>query len=142
MIKQVSIFIENSEGQLADVTEILGKNDIDIRALHIAESTDFGVLRLIVNDCEKASGVLSENVYVSTMTEVAAVSVPDRPGALSEVLRYLQENQLDISYMYSVFSRISGRAFMVIKVDDPLLAEDILMKKGIHIAQKEELDIK
>ena len=101
-IHQISVFLENRAGQLAEITGILSEHQVDLRALNIAETSDYGVLRLIVSDAQKASSVLLEHGFILTMTPVTAVAVPDRPGGLSELLRVLSEAQIDIEYMYSV----------------------------------------
>lgn len=141
MFDQISIFLENSRGQLAGVTGILAREGIDIRALNIAESSDYGVLRIITNDAGKTVRVLSENGFIASESDVVGLRLEDRPGSLCEALTILSDNNLDISYMYSIFSQVSGSCFMIMKLADPVLAERILTEKGLSVATKEELFI-
>ncbi|HLO26103.1 MAG TPA: ACT domain-containing protein, partial [Geobacteraceae bacterium] len=98
-VEQISIFIENKSGRLAEIARILGDTGINIRALSLADTTDFGILRLIVNDREKAKLVLKENGFTVSKTEVVAVEVPDRPGGLSEILQTLDSESINVEYM-------------------------------------------
>ncbi|MCI8680512.1 MAG: ACT domain-containing protein [Oscillospiraceae bacterium] len=104
-IHQISVFLENRAGQLADITAILSESRVDLRAINIAETADYGVLRLIVDDAQRASAVLLERGFILTMTPVVAVAVPDRPGGLSEVLQIISREGIDVEYMYSVFGQ-------------------------------------
>ena len=142
MINQISVFLENRAGQLADITDTLAANGIDIRALNIAETSDYGVMRIITNDSEKTMEILNGAGFIASETKAAAVAVPDRPGALAEVLRLLSDASMDVEYMYSIFSQLEGRAFMVIKVRDAEAAEKLLSEKGIYIAKQEDLDVR
>lgn len=142
MINQISVFLENRAGQLADITGTLASHGIDIRALNIAETSDYGVMRIITDDSEKTMKILNDAGFIASETRAAAVAVSDRPGALSEVLGVLSEADMDVEYMYSIFSQLEGRAFMVIKVKDPEKAEVLLAGKGIYIARQEDLDVR
>jgi len=142
MIHQISVFLENRAGQLADITGVLAENKIDIRALNIAETSDYGLLRLVVADCDKTVEALKEHGYVSSVTDVVTIAVPDRPGALAEALRVLESRKMDVQYMYSIFSRLEGKAYMVMKFDDPDAAEKALSENGILVASGKELEIK
>lgn len=142
MINQISVFLENRAGQLADITGTLAENGIDIRALNIAETSDYGVMRIITNDSEKTMEILNGAGFIASETKAATVAVPDHPGALAEVLKYLAEASMDVEYMYSIFSQLEGRAFMVIKVKDAAAAEKLLSEKGIYIAKQEDLDVR
>lgn len=142
MINQISVFLENRAGQLADITGTLAANGIDIRALNIAETSDYGVMRIITNDSEKTMEILSGAGFIASETKAAAIAVPDHPGALAEVLTILSDASMDVEYMYSIFSQLEGRAFMVIKVNDAEAAERLLSGKGIYIAKKEDLDVR
>ncbi|EJW90695.1 amino acid-binding ACT domain-containing protein, partial [gut metagenome] len=99
-VKQISVFLENKPGKLADFTDVLFKNGIDMRALSLAEAEDFGIVRMIVDDIYHASTVLREEGYVFSITKVLAVAIPDEPGGLSRVIRVLGENQVNVEYMY------------------------------------------
>lgn len=129
-LKQISVFLENRTGQLAEITSILAANNIDLRALHISETSDYGVLRLIASEWEKAEKVLNEKEIVSKISSVIAVSVPDKPGGLCSLLNVLSDNNIDISYMYSVFGKHNGGANMVFKVADVENVEKILQENG------------
>ena len=109
-IHQISVFLENRSGQLAEITATLSENHVDLRAISIAETADYGVLRLIVDDAQRASSILLEHGFILTMTPVVAVAVPDRPGGLSQVLGVLSAAGMDIEYMYSVFGQKNGLA--------------------------------
>ena len=114
-IHQISVFLENRSGQLAEITATLSENHVDLRAISIAETADYGVLRLIVDDAQRASSILLEHGFILTMTPVVAVAVPDRPGGLSQVLGVLSAAGMDIEYMYSVFGQKNGLAYMIFR---------------------------
>lgn len=141
MIRQISVFLENRAGQLADITGVLAADGIDIRALNIAETADYGLLRLVVGDSGKAEEVLKTHGYVASLTDVVAIAVPDRPGALAEALKVLESSRMDVQYMYSIFSRREGKAYMIMKMEDPSAAERILSENGILVASGSELEI-
>lgn len=132
-LKQISIFVENHAGQLAEVTSELAKNSIDLRALHISETTDYGVLRLIASEWERAEKILREQGILVTTTDVVSVSVADQPGGLSSLLSVLAKDNIDISYMYSVFGKKNGGANMVLKVADVAKVEKLLKDNGFSI---------
>ena len=118
IVHQISIFLENRAGQLAQVTRVLADNAIDMRAISIAETTDYGVLRLIVDDAEKATNILLANGFILSMTPVHVVAVPDTAGGLAPVLEAIAEGNLDIEYMYSLFTHKEGKAYMVFRNSD------------------------
>ena len=101
-IHQISVFLENRAGQLAEITALLAKNNIDLRAINIAETSDYGVLRLIASHEPEACRVLRENGFIFSASEVVAVGVPDEPGGLSRLLQLLAERQIDVQYMLSL----------------------------------------
>ena len=140
-IHQISVFLENRAGQLAEITGILSDNHIDLRALNIAETADYGVLRLITSDAQKASAVLLEHGFILTMTPVTAVAVPDRPGGLSELLRTLSAAQIDIEYMYSVFGQKEGLAYMIFRVADTEKLDAVLAESGLGAVTGESLGV-
>ena len=142
IVHQISIFLENRAGQLAQVTRVLADNAIDMRAISIAETTDYGVLRLIVDDAEKATSVLLANGYVLSMTPVHVVAVPDQPGGLVPVLEALAEGDLDIEYMYSLFTHMEGKAYMVFRNSNEEKFISLLAAHGVKLATKEELGLK
>ncbi len=116
-IQQLSVFLENRPGQLCEVTELLAKNNVDMQALNIAETTDYGVLRLIVDAPKKAEDILREHGFIVRETTVVQSPVPDKPGGLNAVLRAIAEADIDIEYMYSVMGQRNGLAYMVFRVD-------------------------
>ena len=142
IVHQISIFLENRAGQLAQVTRVLADNSIDMRAISIAETSEYGVLRLIVDDAEKATAVLLENGYILSMTPVTVVAVPDQPGGLVPVLEALAEGDLDIEYMYSLFTHREGKAYMVFRIADEAKFIQLLAAHGVALADKEELGLK
>ncbi len=140
-IPQISVFLENKAGQLADITKILSDNQVNMRAINIAETADYGVLRLIVNDAQKASAILLEQGFILTMTPVVGVAVPDAPGGLSKVLGMISTAGIDVEYMYSVFGQKDGQACMIFRVADTESLAAVLNKNGIAIITGEDLGI-
>ena len=141
-IHQISVFLENRSGQLAEITRLLADANVDIRALSIAETADYGLARMIVDDSAKASSILLQHGDILSMTPVWAVEVPDRPGGLAEMLGVLAENNVDVEYMYSLFTHKDGHAYMVMRISDEPKFLDALGSKGIKIMTKEELQLK
>lgn len=139
MAKQISIFLENKEGRLAHVTRILGEAGINIRALSIADTSDFGILRIIVNDPYKTFQVLHEAGFTVSETEVLAVQVPDTPGGLADVLEQLSQENLNIEYLYAVLGSSSDQALIIFKVEDNEKAQQTFEKRGIKFLSDEEL---
>jgi len=138
-VEQISIFLENKAGRLAEVTGILGREDINIRALALADTSDFGILRLIVNDHEKAKQVLKEQGFTVGRTEVVAVEVEDRPGGLNNILQILFENGINVEYMYAFVEKSGENAVLIFRFDDPDMAITILLNAGIKILTGEEV---
>ncbi len=126
ILKQIAVFLENRTGELAAITGLLAANGVDLRALNIAETSDYGIIRFISGDQRKAAAVLSEKDYVLSVSEVSAVVVPDRPGGLAGFLALMKEEEINVGYMYSVFSEKAGRAVMILRVEDPEKLERIL----------------
>lgn len=141
-IHQISVFLENRTGQLAEITRLLADNHIDIRAISIAETSDYGLARMIVDDSHKASEVLLRHGDILSMTPVWAVEVPDRPAGLAEVLAVLAENHVDVEYMYSLFTHKEGLAYMVMRVSDEPRFLSTLGDRKIRIVGMEELGLK
>lgn len=138
-VTQISVFLENRAGQLSNITRVLSENGVDLRAINIAETADYGVLRLIPADAQKASAVLLENGFIMAMTPVIAVAVPDRPGGLNSLLEALSEENIGIEYMYSVFSSNSGEALMVLQVGEAEKVADILSKHEFKTVTIDEI---
>lgn len=132
-VKQISVFLENKSGRLADVTKILGENGINISALSIADTTDFGILRLIVSDPEKAEKVLREKKFTVSTTEVIALEVSDDPGGLADALEILKEEDISVEYLYAFTGKSQGGAMVLFRVEEPHKAAEKLSKRGIKI---------
>ena len=137
--EQISVFIENKSGRLAEVTRILGEAQINIRALSLADTSDFGILRLIVNDRERAKIVLKENGFTVAKTEVVAVEVPDRPGGLFQILRQLESQAINVEYMYAFVERLSENAVIIFRFDETDKAIKTLLDNGFNILEGEQL---
>lgn len=138
-VKQISVFLENKSGRLAQVTRALGENDINIRALSIADTTDFGILRLIVNDPVLAYRILKDKGFTVSITDVIAVEVIDKPGGLADVLAVLQGVDINIEYLYAFLQKISNAAFVVFRVEQLDEAIKVLQEKGIKILPEQEV---
>ena len=142
MVYQISAFLENRAGQFAEITKILAENSIDLRAISIAETADYGILRMIVDDAQKATSVLMQHGYLLSMTPVLVVAVPDQPGGVATILATLAEGNIDIEYMYSLFTHREGRAYMVMKVSDEPKFLGVLGEHRIKVMTKDELGLK
>lgn len=141
-IHQISVFLENRTGQLAEIAKLLADNNIDIRALSIAETSDYGLARMIVDDAHKASAVLLAHGDILSMTPVWAVEVPDAPGGLADLLSLLAQEQIDVEYMYSLFTHREGLAYMVMRVSNEPKFLGALGDRKIRIVSAEELGLK
>ena len=141
-IHQISVFLENRAGQLAEITRLLADAHVDIRAISIAETADYGLARLIVDDSHKASRILLEHGDILSMTPVWAVEVPDHPGGLAELLGVLAEAHVDIEYMYSLFTQQEGHAYMVMRISDEPRFLSTLGDRCIRVMSKANLGLK
>lgn len=139
-IEQISIFIENREGRLAEVTAILRDANVNIRALSLADTTDYGVLRLIVNDNEKAETALKKEGFTVGKTQVLAVEVKDVPGGLNSILDPLYENEINLEYMYSFASPRCKNSVMIFRLDDHDKALKIFEQKNIKVIPDTEIN--
>jgi hypothetical protein len=138
-VEQISIFLENKSGRLADVADTLAGAGINIRALSLADTTDFGILRLIVNDTEKAKQVLKDNGFTVGKTEVIAVEVPDRPGGLAHILTVMKNEGTNVEYMYAFVQRSGGNAVIIFRFDEIEKAIQALQKAGVVILKGEDV---
>ncbi len=138
-VKQISVFLENKPGQLAEFTKLLKKNDIDMRALSLADAEDFGILRLIVDDSYKTACILKDAGYVFSITPVLAIELSDKPGSLAHVLDILGENDVNLEYTYAFLTRKKDRAYMIFRVPDNEKAIQVLNKSGIQPICQSEL---
>ncbi len=132
-VEQISIFLENKPGALEEVTRILKDAGINIRTLSLADTSDFGILRLIVNDVDRASQVLKEQGFRINRTPVVAVEVPDRPGGLHGILEALSKNGINVAYLYAFVERSGEHAVIIFRFDAPDKAIDVLQKNGMTV---------
>jgi hypothetical protein len=138
-IQQLSLFLENKPCQILQPCRLLAGADIDIRTLSVADTKQFGILRLIVSDWKRARQLLEDNGYVVNVTEVVAIEVPDRPGGLSEVVGVFENSAVNIEYMYAfTFGRV-GRAVLIFRFDDPDAAIGLLQAAGINVVDGVEV---
>lgn len=140
-VTQISVFLENRPGQLAEITGLLCKEGVDLRALNIAETADYGVLRLITDDSRKAMRILGEQGFICSAQDVAAVTVPDKPGGLYELLNLLAREGIDVEYMYSIFGAQNGKAYMVMKLDNIEKAKAVLKASGLPPVSAEAIGL-
>ena len=138
-VKQISVFLENKSGRLAQVTQLLADNDVNIRALSLADTADFGILRIIVNDMKKASDTLKAAGYTLGETDVVAVEVADKPGGLASILSALWKAELDVEYMYAFVQSSGENAIMILRFDDSDKAIEVLKESGVRILSGEEV---
>ena len=141
-VNQISVFLENRTGQLAEITGLLAENKINLRAISIAETADYGVLRLIADDSEKATNVLLANGNIINMNPVTVVAVPDKPAGLSELLNMLAKSDVSIEYMYSLFTHQDDKAYMVFRVTDYDNFIKLLNSHGLTPVSSAELGLK
>ncbi len=139
-VEQISVFLENKTGRMSEVTAILAEAGVNIRALALADTSDFGVLRLIVDDNEKANAVLKENGFTVGRTEVVAVEVEDRPGGLNRILEILRGADLNVEYMYAYVRHSGQDAVMIFRFDNVDAAIDVLNKHNVSIIERQQLD--
>ena len=141
MIKQISVFLENQPGTLYAMTGILAQNQIDMRAFSLAETSDFGIARIIVDDVYKTTTVLKDAGYVHNITPVLGVAIPDVPGGLNKVLQALTDARVNVEYMYAFLGgKDTEHAYMIFRVADNAAATAALAKQGIKVVEQEEID--
>ena len=139
-IKQLTVFLQNKKGTVVSVTDILSKNNINIRALSIAETQDFGILRLIVNDEVTAEKVLSENGYLIKVIDVVGVKIGDEPGKLAEALGVLDRESINVEYLYAFMARTVKHAYVVLRVEDNSVAEAALINAGFKMISEADVN--
>ncbi len=132
-LKQLTVFVENKQGALVAITDTLAAHNVNIRALSIADTRDFGILRLIVNDNATALKTLGDEGYLINTTDVVGVKIGDEPGKLSKALQVLDENNINMEYLYAFMSRTEKHAYVVLRVADNAAAEQALEKAGFHL---------
>ena len=138
-IQQLSVFIENKPGRLAEITEVLAEADIDIRAISVADTSDFGILRVIVDKPKEAVAALKQHGMTVSLTNVIAVGIDDEPGAFSKAVRLLADEGFDMEYMYAFISRDKGKAFVIIRMNNGQKAAEVLKERGFDILSPETL---
>ena len=139
-IKQLSVFLENVPGRLKGLTEVLADNNINMRAITLADTSDFGIIRVIVDDNDKAVQVLKEAGFVAKLTNILAVAMDDEPGALLKLLDVMEKGQINIEYMYAFKASCENRALLVVKVNKHEKAKEALLEAGlIVLAQQDDL---
>ena len=139
-IKQLSVLLENRPGKLFELTALLAEKGIDMRALSIAETTDFGIARLIVNDAYGAAQVLREGQFIAQFSDVLAFAVPDEPGGLHHLLGEFNAAQVNIEYMYAFLGGKRGQAYMIFRVTNTEIAEKALVERGLKSLTLEEIE--
>ena len=132
-IQQLTVFVQNKKGTVVSVTNILSQNNINLRALSIAETQDFGILRLIVDNAELAESVLKENGYLIKTIDVVGVKIGDAPGKLSAALGVLDKADINVEYLYAFMTRTERHAYVVLRVEDNAVAEQVLTDAGFHM---------
>ena len=139
LVKQISVFLENKSGRLAEVTKTLSSNKIDIRALYIADTTEYGILRMIVDKPDAAMELLKKAGFTVSTTNVIAIAVADTPGTLDDALEILSANRISVEYLYAFVGRASSDAIVVIRVEDPETAIHALEAENIRVIGSKEV---
>lgn len=138
-VKQMSVFVENTTGRLADITQILADHNIDLMASTIAEAVDYGILRCIVAEPEEAAKVLKAKGFSASVTEVLAVSLENKPGGFNQVLKVLADAKISVGYIYSTIKSQEGEAVIMMKVADPQKAVEVLQANGVKLLSMGDL---
>ena len=138
-IRQLSVFLENRPGKLFELTALLAEHGIDMRALSIAEATDFGIARIIVGDVDRCALALREGQFIAQLSDVLAFAVPDEPGGLHNLLREFNAAQVNIEYMYAFLGGKRGQAYMIFRVTDTAASEKALLARGLKSLTLEEI---
>lgn len=139
MIKQISVFVENKKGRLAKITEVLGQGGVDLVALSIADTTNFGIMRCIVSDPEKAITMLKNNGFTASTTDVIVAEVTDQPGGLAQVLRLLDQADISVEYLYSFVRTPNTNALILFRVEDIDAATKTLQDGGIKLLSEQDI---
>ena len=139
-IKQLTVFVQNKKGSVVSVTELLSASKVNLRALSIAETQEFGILRLIVSDEKTAERVLAENGYLIKVIDVVGVKIGDEPGKLTEALAVLDQADINVEYLYAFMARSEKHAYVVLRVEDNGVAEAALTGAGIQLITQAEID--
>ncbi len=139
-LKQISVFVENKTGKMQHLTEVLARHNVDMRALSLAETSDFGIVRIIVDDVYAASTILKDEGFIHNVTKVLGVAIPDEPGGLNKVLQVLTAAEINVEYMYAFLGgKDVDHAYMIFRVEDRKAAVAALAAQGIRCVDHEEL---
>ena len=138
-IKQLTVFVENKQGAMVSITDTLAQNNINLRALSIAETESFGILRLIVNDVDTAKRTLEEKGYLIKVTEVVGVKIGDAPGKLTAALDVLDKSSINVEYLYAFMARTEKHAYVVLRVENNESAEAALINAGFHLIEESDI---
>ena len=141
-IQQISLFLENRTGQLAEITSLLAQNDVDLRARSIAETSDYGIARIIADDADKATRILLDAGHILSKNPVQVIATADRTGGLAPILTVMAENNIAIEYMYSLFTHKGGNAYMVFRVSEEEKFISLMEKIGVTVVDAEMLGIR
>jgi hypothetical protein len=141
VINQISVFLENKPGTLSELTDTLALTNINMRALSLADTSDFGIARIIVDDADAAAESLRKNEYIVNVTPVLALEITDKSGSLNNILKLLGKNGCNIEYMYGFTGRKTNSAYMIMRATDATAAEQILEKAGIRLIGRNELQL-
>lgn len=139
LVKQISVFLENKSGRLAEVTKSLSENKIDIRALYVADTAEYGILRMILDKPDEALKLLTDKGFTVSSTNVIAITIADVPGTLDNALEVLSSNNISVEYLYAFVGRASSDAIVVIRVEEPDKAVGILTGAGIRVIESREV---
>ena len=139
-IKQLTVFVQNKKGTVVEVTDILSRSNVNLRALSIAETQDFGILRLIVNDEKTAEAVLAENGYLIKVIDVLGVKIGDEPGRLTAALAVLDKADINVEYLYAFMARTEKHAYVVLRVEDNAVAEAVLTAAGFKMITEADIN--
>lgn len=138
-IRQLSVFVENKKGTLHEITDVLAKSGIDLRSMCIADTSDYGIVRIIASQPDRAKEILNNAGHTANVRNVTAFAVPDQPGGLAKVLDILEENGIDIEYMYALVTKTVGKAYAVMRTNDEGKAEKLLCENGIQLLDEEHI---
>lgn len=138
-IKQLSIFVENKQGSLHDITDTLAKANINLRSMCVADTSNYGIVRIIADDPEKAKELLDQDGHAANIRSINAFAVPDQPGGLANVLRLLEGNGVNIDYMYALITSEDGKAYSVMRTGNTIETDKILIDNGIELLDEAKL---
>ena len=140
MVKQISVFVENKHGRVMEILQVLAEAKVDIKALSLADTSEFGVMRMIVSDAEKAKEAFKDDGVIMKICNVTAVAVEDTPGALMNTFAILCDNGIATEYMYAFAEKLDGESVIAIRCDKPELAEEKLLSGGVHVLTQQEVE--